>query len=57
MASRRPAADAAEALKQLTYLAGALKAPRITEAAGPAGRPCPRRRLDPRGVPGRGARP
>ena len=26
--------DATEALKQLTYLAGALKAPRITEAAG-----------------------
>jgi hypothetical protein len=42
--------DAAEALKQLTYLAAALKAPRITEA-------CPRRRLDPRGVPRRGARP
>jgi hypothetical protein len=26
--------DATEALKQLTYLASALKAPRITEAAG-----------------------
>ena len=26
--------DATEALKQVTYLASALKAPRITEAAG-----------------------
>jgi len=41
-----------EALKQIHYLAGALKAPRITDAAG---RICPRRRLDPRGVPRRGA--
>lgn len=33
MATNR-STDASEALKQLTYLAGALKAPRITEAAG-----------------------
>ncbi len=33
MATVKPKTDAGEALKQLTYLASALKAPRITEAA------------------------
>jgi DNA replication protein DnaC len=33
MATPKAKTDASEALKQLTYLAGALKAPRITEAA------------------------
>ncbi len=32
--SRKTKTDSSEALKQLTYLASALKAPRITEAAG-----------------------
>src|SRR3954464_1288315 len=32
--TRKTRTDAIEALKQLTYLAAALKAPRITEAAG-----------------------
>src|SRR3954447_6170952 len=31
--TRKAKTDATEAVKQLTYLAGALKAPRITEAA------------------------
>jgi hypothetical protein len=46
--------EASEALKQLTYLASALKAPRITEAAGQAGRRRPRCRVGPREVPRRG---
>ena len=33
--------EATEALTQLTYLASALKAPRITEAAARLGGPCP----------------
>ena len=33
MATATPKSGASEALKQLTYLAAALKAPRITEAA------------------------
>jgi len=32
--TRKAKADATEALKQVTYLASAMKAPRITEAAG-----------------------
>src|SRR6476646_8727050 len=37
MATTKPKNDASEALKQLTYLASALKAPRITEAAARLG--------------------
>jgi hypothetical protein len=46
--------EATDALKQLTYLAGAFKAPRITEAAG---RPADRPRLPPTLTLGSRARP
>jgi hypothetical protein len=40
-------ASSAESVKHITYLAAALKAPRITEAAARVSRPGPGCRLDP----------
>ena len=57
MASQDEAADATEALKQLTYLAVGVEGAPDHRSSRPAGRPRPRRRLDPRGVPRRGPRP
>ena len=42
-AKQQPPSDA---VKQIHFLAAALKAPRITEARDPPRRPSPRRRLD-----------
>ena len=47
-------APSAESLKQITHLAAALKAPRITESATRLADHGPRHRVDPRGLPGRG---
>ena len=57
MAATKTKRDASEALKQSTYLAVGVEGTPDHRGSRPAGRPRPRRRLDPRGVPRRGARP